>query len=72
MDDVGYDEIVSLHRKDRDTRTMTLAEAVRIIIHTDGKLHQAMYTIVPENRRMMKLAEVEAIYSRPDFPKATG
>lgn len=70
MGDIRYDEIVTLLRAGGYQKDMPLAEAMRTIINMGDMREQMMHSILRDDGPPIReLAEVRAIYSRPDFPK---
>ena len=78
MTAIDYDATVTLMVHDRATlipavsKTTSLAEAVRIVIEKWTKQQQAEIYLATEAGPITSLAEVQAIYSRPDFPRLAG
>ena len=72
---IDYDATVTMMVHDRATlipslaKTTTLAEAVRIIVENWTEQQQAEIYLATEAGPITSLAEVQAIYSRPDFPR---
>jgi len=68
MEQIDYDEIVKLLMPGT-TKVLTLTQAVREVIHTEDMKVRMAAVIVRDGPPIMKSAEIETIYVRPDFPK---
>ena len=68
MDEIDYDEIVTLLMPGDDSRTMSLADAVRLVLRTDDRVKRIAATILTE-RESIGFKQLNQIYNRPDFPR---
>ena len=78
MTAIDYEAPVTLMVHDRATlipsvaKITTLAEAVRTIVEKWTATQQAEIYLATEAGPITTLADIEAIYRRPDFPSQTG
>jgi hypothetical protein len=68
-DDLDYDEIVTLLLPYEDRRTLTLADAVFMVLQTEDGLKRVGATIVRDSGDQIGHAQMVKIYGRSDFPK---
>jgi hypothetical protein len=66
---VSYDEIVTLLVPYEDRRTLTLADAVYMVLQTEDRLKRIGATIVRDNSEEIRHAQMVKIYDRVDFPR---
>jgi len=66
---VSYDEIVTLLVPYEDRRTLTLADAVYMVLQTEDRLKRIGATIVRDNSEEIRHAQMVKIYDRADFPR---
>jgi hypothetical protein len=70
MDEINYHEPVSLLLAGEAPRETTLAEAVHLVVHEEDALVRASAHILRDGAPIRQLRDIEAIYARPDFPRA--
>ncbi len=66
---MSYDEIVTLLVPYEDRRTLTLADAVYMVLQTEDRLKRIGATIVRDNSEEIRHAQMVKIYDRADFPR---
>ena len=75
MTAIDYDATVTLMVHDRATlipsvsRTTTLAEALRTVVEKWTDREQAEIYLATDAGPITSLADIQAIYTRPDFPR---
>ena len=67
MDDINYDEVVTLSTPGIK-KILTLDAAVREVIFTGDTLVRLSAVITRDGPPIMKFADIEVIYARADFP----
>jgi hypothetical protein len=67
--EVSYDEIVTLLIPYEDPRTLTLADAVFMVLQTEDRLKRIGATIVRDSGEEIGHAQMVKIYDRADFPR---
>ncbi len=65
------DSVTLLAQGEDDGRTMSLAEAVRMIMAMEPHL-RCLTGIARRGHPVLTADEIEVIYARPNFPKASG
>ena len=66
--EVAYSENVVLLHPKRGWQEMSLAEAVRATVLLADPLDRLAATILLDDAALLTFSEIEAIYSRPEFP----
>ena len=69
MSGLSYSEIVTLLVSYEEPRTLTLAEAVFMVLQTEDRIKRIGATIVRGGGEQIGHAQMVKIYDRADFPR---
>jgi hypothetical protein len=64
-------EIITLLIPGEEPRTLSLADAVRLVIHTEDHVKRVAATILRDRGEPIGRAQMERIYGLPDFPRSS-
>ncbi len=70
MNDIDYNERVTLIRPQREPEEMSLAKAVRTVMGWPDVRDRMTAAILREGEPLTKMSEIEAVFSRLDFPNS--